>query len=153
DDSKTLLTCGEDKAIRFWEVPSCKQVREVTGYPSIAGVIAPSPDGLLATVGMTETTSGGGAWPRESCVRLGDVAAAREVRQLTVAGKKTPPGVPDVAFAPDGKTLATSGPDARVRFWDVATGKEWRGLAVGGLPGALAFSPRGDTLAVAVGDM
>src|SRR5437867_1897110 len=33
-----------------------------------------------------------------------------------------------VAFAPDGRTLATSGYDAAVRLWDVRTGREVRQL-------------------------
>ena len=57
-------------------------------------------------------------------------------------------GVSSVAFSPDGRTLATSGSNGKVRLWDVMTGKHKRVLTghrsyVWGV----AFSPDGITLA------
>src|SRR5207247_9463472 len=54
----------------------------------------------------------------------------------------------DLAFSPDGQTLATTSWDNTVRLWDVTTGKELATLeghvnATGGV----AFSPDGRTLA------
>ena len=56
--------------------------------------------------------------------------------------------VHDVAFAPDGKMLATASSDQVVRLWDVATGKGRRTLR--GHRGnvlSVAFAPDGKTLA------
>jgi WD40 repeat protein len=53
-----------------------------------------------------------------------------------------------VAFAPDGKTLATASYDNTARIWDVATGNQLRTLKGHALRVlAVAFSPGGKTLA------
>ena len=68
-----------------------------------------------------------------------------------------PPGhtdlVLDVAFSPDGKTLATCGADDSIRFWDTTTWKEIPpSLGQKEYVSALAFSPNGRTLATACSD-
>jgi len=53
-----------------------------------------------------------------------------------------------VAFAPDGKTLASGSADDTVKLWHVATGKEIRTLFGHTEPVELvAFAPNGKTLA------
>jgi WD40 repeat protein len=65
-------------------------------------------------------------------------------------------GVSAVAFAPDGKTLATRGDDGSVRLWDMASRRHFKLLGYrisrGYYCASLAFAPDGKTLAIA-GDL
>jgi WD40 repeat protein len=59
----------------------------------------------------------------------------------------------DVAFSPDGRTLASVSRDETVRFWNVLTGEEvagWRWQI--GQVWSVAFAPDGQTAAAAGAD-
>src|SRR5438045_3471914 len=77
-------------------------------------------------------------------IRVWSVADGRELRQL----EANQSGVAALAFAVDGRGLASGGPDGRVRFWDVSTGRllgELTGHA--GPVRCLAFGVGGSVLA------
>ena len=87
---------------------------------------------------------------RGGTIRLWDVATGRELRRF--AGPEE--GAWSLAFAPDGKVLATAGfGEPSVRLLDVATGRELARLeGHRGYVLALAFSPDGGRLATGGGD-
>jgi WD40 repeat protein len=106
-----------------------------------------SPDGKILAV------AGGDG------LHLWEFPSGKERFHITAAGgapnDPTRHMVTAVAFSPDGKTMAVGAPDASMRLWDVADGKELRKL--GKLPNpvvSFAFSADGKTLAASseVGD-
>ncbi|MBI1832142.1 MAG: WD40 repeat domain-containing protein [Planctomycetes bacterium] len=99
--------------------------------------VAFSPDGKLLAAGN-----------RYHTVRVWDVASRKEV--VTLKGHMS--DVWSIAFSPDGKTLAAADTDwrkpSKVKLWDTTTWKERGGLDVPGEILSIAYSPKGDWLAV-----
>ncbi|MDB5312353.1 MAG: hypothetical protein JWO38_6555 [Gemmataceae bacterium] len=141
-DGKTAAAGGA-KAGRVWDVGTGKE------RMTFGGRFALSPDGkTLATARPDGTIS---VW---------DVSTGKQ--RITLEGHAG--NVFSLAFAPDGKTLASGGADRRGRFatgkeegqdntikvWDAGTGKS-RATLMGHLKGiySLTFAPDGKTLVAA----
>jgi WD40 repeat protein len=109
--------------------------------------IAFSADGTLLAVGGTRFARPGLRHDldtvRSGIVRLWDIRNGRWGKVITSPNL----GERAVAFAPDGKTLATLGVDGTLGFWDVASGEKLRryGPAALGIYN-LAYAPDGQAL-------
>jgi serine/threonine protein kinase len=132
-DGKILAGVTHTGSIKVWDVAS-RQVK--IGLPDGTGSrnVVFSPDGTLIA-------NGG----KGSEVRLSDAATGRTVRTITDATGS------DVAFSPDGKTLAVADADGTntLRLWDVATGtsKAVFGRTKDITTTSVLFSPDGKTVA------
>ncbi|HMH94680.1 MAG TPA: WD40 repeat domain-containing protein, partial [Streptosporangiaceae bacterium] len=145
-DGQTMAAMSQDGMVRLWGVTNPAQPRLLGSVPGPgADAMAFSPHGpTLATVGQDGT------------VRLWNVTHPSQPRLLrAVSGLRADA----VAFSPHGAALATFGLDGMVRLWDGTDpaqprllGSAWASAPAGaarfGTPGALAFSPNGQGLAL-----
>ena len=158
-DGRTLAVGDGDGNVRLWSFPGGVLQRTFKAHPGGADAVAFAPGGgLLATSGA------------DGLVRLWDPASGKQVRAIRahekslvalalapveswvmprlLRGLQERCALTTLTFAPDGKTLATGGPDPLARLWEVKTGKLLRTFkGRKGWVSALAFTPDGKTLA------
>jgi RNA polymerase sigma factor (sigma-70 family) len=114
-DGKALASAS--KTLKLWDVASGKETSEFKLGPQEGHCwpVAWAPDGkgLAMGVGMLEDNTPG-------AVALYDVGAGKV--RATLPGHKG--AVACVAFAPDGKTMASADSRGTLKLWDVAAAKE-----------------------------
>ncbi|QJW97499.1 WD40 repeat domain-containing protein [Frigoriglobus tundricola] len=136
-DGKFLVTGGEDKTVRVWDVASGKQLRSFQGHTDGVTAVAVRGDGR-----QLASASNDGA------VRLWDLTTVDDHKALTDAKES----LWALALSPDGKHLAAAGADKTIRVYATATGALEAALDAGAAVTALAFLPDGNRLAAGGGD-
>lgn len=136
-DGSVIATGGYDKFVRRWDVATRKELAALPcDNPARRVVFAPG--------GKTLASGEDAIGNEDGLLHLWDAKTGKSLR--TMKGHAN--GVLTLAYAPDGKLLASAGHDKVIRLWEPATG-----AAKGRLAGhadsvyALAFSPDGKTLA------
>jgi WD40 repeat protein len=104
----SLITGGEDKSVRVWEVASGKQLRSFQGHLTKVTAVATRPDGQQIASGS-----------EDGAIRIWDIGTADDHKALTEASDS----LWAVAFSPNGKRVAAAGADKAIRVYNPETGQ------------------------------
>jgi WD40 repeat protein len=138
-DDLLLVTGGDDRIVRIWNLPQGQLVRKLSGSQDTITVVAWSADGQRLAVGSAD-------W----MARVYDAGTGAPIGQPRRCGG----AVTSVAFDPGGTILLTASRDGKARFWDVATGKPLgAALEHSGPVRSVAISPSGKRALTASEDM
>jgi WD40 repeat protein len=138
-DARRLVTAGEDRTVRLWDVPSGREVFQLQGHTDNCSGLAFKPDGrILASASYDRS------------IRLWDATNIAGIRREKLQSLQFDHEAWSVVISPDGRRIAAAGLSPNLRIWDTATGHEsgsFTTLFTGLL--TLAFGPDGRRVAAA----
>ncbi len=111
-DSKKLATCGADKFVKVWEIPSAKFLKSFEGHTHHVLDVGWKPDGkLLASCGA------------DNAIKIWDYEKGEQVRTMQNAHSKQ---ITRLWFVGKTNTFLTASGDASAKLWNVDNGGNQR---------------------------
>ncbi|KAF2145143.1 uncharacterized protein K452DRAFT_316250 [Aplosporella prunicola CBS 121167] len=136
--NRTVISCGDDGKVKFWDFTSGLLLHEIDWHPmvTITGIRYHRPSDLIALSCS------------DSSIRVIDIETKKLVRELFGCQGQ----VNDLIFSNDGRWIVASSGDSCVRVWDIPTGHLIDGVKLRSPCKALSFSATGEYLAIAQED-
>ncbi|KAK8157129.1 WD-repeat protein-like protein [Phyllosticta citrichinensis] len=136
--NRTLISCGDDGKVKFWDFSSGLLLHEIDWYPmvSINNLHFHRPSDLVALSCS------------DSSVRIIDVETKKLVRELFGCQGQ----ITDFTFSNDGRWIIAASADSVIRVWDIPTGHMIDAMKLRSPCHSLAMSYTGEYLAVAQDD-
>lgn len=133
--------------VQIWDVATRETIKILDGFSQYVFGVAFSPDGL------TLATGEGNGYGIPGAAKLWNIATGELLQEFGQKVDVAPPDyftVYDVAFSPDGSTLATANGDGSIVLWDIANQRQEAILTnTANIPIRISFSPDGRYLAAA----
>jgi WD40 repeat protein len=147
-DLKTLIS-GGGGIVRLWDLSGPQAHFRGTLQTKQKSVLALAfaPDGKTLAAGGWFPRAGAGEPGEEGGVQLWDLSGQQPRARVRFGGHKKE--VTALAFAPNGRLLASASDDPAVRIWDLS-GQVKERTNLQGCTGPLAFSPNSKQLATSI---
>jgi WD40 repeat protein len=135
-DDKWLASGSADRSVKIWDIESGKRLYTLTDATDAISTVAFHPKERRVTASGADRMIRTWELTAQAGRPVGSIPAHEE-------------GVLQIAYAPDGRTLASAAMDGSVKMWDMTRGAEMRLLEAGDdWVQSLAWSPDGQRLAV-----
>ncbi|ORY17781.1 Utp21 specific WD40 associated putative domain-domain-containing protein [Clohesyomyces aquaticus] len=137
--NRTVISCGEDGKVKFWDFATTLLLHEIDWYPmtKILGLRYHRPSDLVAL----------------SCddgsIRVVDIETRKLIRELWGGISHAELQTVDYTFSNDGRWIISASSDSIIRIWDLPTGHLIDAMKLPAPCTSIAFSNTGEYLATA----